>query len=98
MENSDSSGVIDFTLVTGIELELLPICLGVVEFMTSSNTVINATRQLKAVALQTRPIRERTGSTAIAPKERVLRKLAQLSNNKQQASTMITPTIIMGKL
>ena len=98
MENCDSSGVIDFTLVTGIELELLPICLGVVEFMTSSNTVINATRQLKAVALQTRPIRERTGSTAIAPKERVLRKLAQLSNNKQQASTMITPTIIMGKL
>jgi len=98
MENSDSSGVIVFTLVTGIELELLPICLGVVEFMTSSNTVINATRQLKAVALQTRPIRERTGSTAIAPKERVLRKLAQLSNNKQQASTMITPTIIMGKL
>ena len=58
----------------------------------------NATKQLKAVALQTRPIRERTGSTAIAPKERVLRKLAQLSNNKQQASTMITPTIIMGKL
>jgi hypothetical protein len=98
MENCDSSGVIVFTLVTGIELELLPICLGVVEFMTSSNTVINATRQLKAVALQTRPIRERTGSTAIAPKERVLRKLAQLSNNKQQASTMITPTIIMGKL
>ena len=88
MENCDSSGVIDFTLVTGIELELLLICLGVVEFMTSSNTVINAIRQLKAVALQTRPIRERTGSTAIAPKERVLRKLAQLSNNKQQASTM----------